>query len=343
MFQNFIPHKNKEIKRMLSNKMTVSLMSLITIFALALITAPVMAAEDFDTTFSWDSTVREEDITVTVTFGDNVGLTNAQAAMIMVRIVEADGTEATHTITGAPADSPVTFPDDYGLATKDTNPNMDGVQTEGKVFTFMIPAAQTSDGDSTTTDNTSEVKTNSIQLFLAKSTVKTADLTDDKDNKVGSASISLTDDPGDISALPKVVSIQRLRPGSQTVVAAFQEEIVTDPSFNVRIVLTEHPHGPDPLNAANLVEVENGVPSNLVVGQTFTRIGVGADATAQALPGNTLRPHPSEGMYQHLGTGPLQGVPNTVATVTDAVPMTTSDDNLYRQYRVTITAACQKG
>ena len=36
-------HKNKEIKRMLSKKMTFSLMSLITIFALALVASPAMA------------------------------------------------------------------------------------------------------------------------------------------------------------------------------------------------------------------------------------------------------------------------------------------------------------
>ena len=44
MFQSFIPHKNKEIKRMLSKKMTVSLMSLITIFALAFVAPTAMAA-----------------------------------------------------------------------------------------------------------------------------------------------------------------------------------------------------------------------------------------------------------------------------------------------------------
>ena len=210
-----------------------------------------MAADDFDVTFSWDSTVREEDITVTVTFGDNIGLANAQKAMIMARIVEADGTEATHIITGAPVASPSNFPDDYGLAVKDTDPNRVGTQTEGKVFTFMIPDEETSDGDEDTSDNTATVKTSSIQLFLAAG-VETADLTDDKSSKKGSATIGLTDTiaPDAREALPKVVSVQRLRPGSQTVVAAFQEEVVTVPSFNVRIVLTEHPNGPDPLNAA---------------------------------------------------------------------------------------------
>ena len=42
---------------------------------------------------------------------------------------------------------------------------------------------------------------------------------------------------------PAVVSIQRLRPGSQTVVAAFQEAAVTGP-FTVRIVLSEQPDAP---------------------------------------------------------------------------------------------------
>ena len=81
----------------------------------------------------------------------------------------------------------------------------------------------------------------------------------------------------DTTGLPRVVSIQRLRPGSQTVVSAFQEERIVAAPFNVRIVLTEHPNGPDPLNAVNLIEVENGVPSNLVVGETFLRQVNGAE------------------------------------------------------------------
>ena len=337
---------------MLSKKMAFSLMSLITIIALAFVTVPVMAADDFDVTFSWDSTVRESDIEVTVTFGANVGLTNAQAAKIQVRIIEADGTEATHEITGAPANSPSTFPDDYGLSVKDMDPNRNGVQTEGKVFTFDIPAAQTSDGD-TTNNNTSAVKTSSIQLFLAAG-VETADLTDDKSSKKGSASIGLTDAVSSTvrAALPKVVSVQRLRPGSQTVVAAFQEEVVTDASFNVRIVLTEHPHGPDPLNAANLVDVENGVPSNLVVGRTFSRIGPNAQAATPPTAGEqaqTILPHPIEGMYWHDNSpaSGLAGVPrpagNADANANNLVPLPTSDDNLYRQYRVTITPHSKKG
>ena len=42
----------------------------------------------------------------------------------------------------------------------------------------------------------------------------------------------------DATDVPGVVSIQRLRPGSQTVVSAFQEERIPADPFNVRIVLT---------------------------------------------------------------------------------------------------------
>ena len=45
-------HKNKEIKRMLSKKMTFSLMSLITILALAFTVTPVMAVGEFAVTLT---------------------------------------------------------------------------------------------------------------------------------------------------------------------------------------------------------------------------------------------------------------------------------------------------
>ena len=63
---------------------------------------------------------------------------------------------------------------------------------------------------------------------------------------------------------PNVVSIQRLRPGSQTVVSAFQEEKVTG-AFDVRIVFTEKPHD---FKLAH-INAEGGTASNLVVGVPF--------------------------------------------------------------------------
>ena len=79
-----------------------------------------------------------------------------------------------------------------------------------------------------------------------------------------------------------MVSIQRLRPGSQTVVSAFQEERIVAAPFDVRIVLTEPPHGIDLAKTADadnlLVEVENGTVSNLVVGVPFARIATKLEA-----------------------------------------------------------------
>ena len=42
---------------------------------------------------------------------------------------------------------------------------------------------------------------------------------------------------------PAVVSIQRLRPGSQTVTSAFREQVIPAAPFDIRVVLTEHPNG----------------------------------------------------------------------------------------------------
>ena len=74
------------------------------------------------------------------------------------------------------------------------------------------------------------------------------------------------------SGAPQVVSIQRLRPGSQSVVSAFQEAIIPAEAFNVRIVLTEPLTG-DLAVPADRLAVTNGVPSSIVVGTPFTRLG----------------------------------------------------------------------
>ena len=105
------------------------------------------------------------------------------------------------------------------------------------------------------------------------------------------------------SDVPKVVSIQRLGSISQEAVSAFQEKGITGP-VDVRIVLTEQPHGGLTLD---LINVERGAVSNLVVGVPFARHGVDGDAD------NTLIPHPFEGMYEHAGDGPLAGVLQGVA------------------------------
>ena len=123
---------------------------------------------------------------------------------------------------------------------------------------------------------------------------------------------------------PRVVSIQRLRPSSQAVVSAFQERQIVPEPFDVRIVLTEKPH--DGLKLTT-IKVEGGTASNLVVGVPFTMLRTTATDAA-----TTYRPHPSEGMYEHT----LAGVPLGV-TGSGNIPAPTGDDEMYHQYRVTIT------
>ena len=121
---------------------------------------------------------------------------------------------------------------------------------------------------------------------------------------------------------PRVVSIQRLRPSSQAVVSAFEERQIAPEPFDVRIVLTEKPHD---FKLAT-INVEGGTASNLVIGVPFTMLRTNATDAA-----TTYRPHPSEGMYAHSLTGVAAGAD------TMNVPMPTGDDEMYHQYRVTIT------
>ena len=125
---------------------------------------------------------------------------------------------------------------------------------------------------------------------------------------------------------PRVVSIQRLRPSSQSVVSAFEERQIVPEPFDVRIVLTEARNGIDVSKPGDFVAVTNGTASNLVVGVPFTMLRTTATDAA-----TTYRPHPSEGMYAHSLTGVAPGVD------TMNVPGTTGTDNMYHQYRVTIT------
>ena len=171
---------------------------------------------------------------------------------------------------------------------------------------------------------------------------------------------------------PRVVSVQRLRPGSQLVVSAFQEERVTG-AFDVRFVLTEkHPNLKDNMKVVDIekyIKVENGEPSNLRVGVPFSRIGPALTALDAVLPdplteaefkliAGTSRPHPIEGMYWHDENAAfeLQGVPRpaldsdtTPDTHVDAarldqlIPLATGNDNRYHQYRVTITPHAKRG
>ena len=126
---------------------------------------------------------------------------------------------------------------------------------------------------------------------------------------------------------PRVVSIQRLRPSSQSVVSAFEERQIAPEPFDVRIVLTEARNGIDVSKPGDFVAVTNGTASHLVVGVPFTMLRTNATDAA-----TTYRPHPSEGMYAHSLTGVPLGVVGS-----GNIPAPTGDDEMYHQYRVTIT------
>ena len=139
--------------------------------------------------------------------------------------------------------------------------------------------------------------------------------------------IRLTEAPMVSSSQPQVVSIQRLGPISQTAVSAFKEAAVTG-AFDVRIVLTERPAGGLTLDK---IQVEGGTASNLVVGAPFAWQG-GRNADGSRNAAETLVPHPSEGQYEHSLTGVPPG-----AAGSGNVPVPSGPDNMYHQYRVTIT------
>ena len=294
---------------MLSKKMAFSLMSLITLFALAFVTLPASAADPFDVTFEGrefvtypitGSNANSADVVVTI----KTGLSVADPAPTVATfdknniMVTAGATIAEQMTTG------VRLPDPDYVATgtaRNYVVNINADVTGGPVTKVVVSVAQLTTNDATAVDAKGALVMTKLATYARVITV-------------GPAPAANTD-------RPNVVSIQRLRPGSQTVVSAFQEEKVTGP-FDVKIVFTELPHD---FKLAT-IEVDGGTASNLVVGVPFTMLRTANDAA------KTYRPHPSEGMYAHT----LTGVPPVITG--GNVPVTTNaDDNKYHQYRVTIT------
>ena len=343
---------------MLSKKMAFSLMSLIAIFAFVVPSA--MAADPFDVTFEGresvtytpvDNDAEIADVTVTVTI--KTGLSVAALDFVNHGTDEEDDADERNLI--------VTAFDKNGLVVMTTS----GVHDTTDTTTTNVPTATLTSGvmirESAESDyvptgtqreyvvtiapGTAGTDTIVTKVVLTVEQLTTNDLTavDAKGalvkTKLSSYTrvITVSAAPAANADRPNVVSIQRLRPGSQTVVSAFQEEKVTG-AFDVRIVFTEKPHD---FKLAH-IEVDGGTASSLVVGVPFAWHGeLGTDDARVAH--NVLRPHPIEGMYRHSeeadGTadvyGPLVGVPEGVDDMT--VPMPTGDDKMYHQYRVTIT------
>ena len=322
-------HKNKEIKRMLSKKMAFSLMSLITILAIAFVAPSAMA--QVKVTLSGMTSVSHGGTTgsPTATMVDIVIVTDKNTAMPV--LVAVGGVEPTVTAVVFDKDSSVvdqtTNAVEFAQSTDRTSTGM------RKHITMTVPSAlhgNVSDSDA------------NLPLRVVV-TIPAFGPSDPSDDTAASAvmyrAITITRIlAADTTVRPKVVSIQRLRPGSQTVASAFLEQKIPSEPFNVRIVLSEKPAGiPDVTLTADelavkLVDVggDEGVVSNLVIGTPFEMLRT--SATDAAL--TTYKPHPSEGQYEHtpLPTGVAPGVDGS-----GNVPESTGIDDMYYEYRVTVT------
>ena len=332
---------------MLSKKMAVSLMSLITLLALAFAVPTAMAADPFDVTFEG-----RESVTYAVDTTQSAVQNRPQDTALIVTIKSGQPVADFSPSVKAYDKNNIEIPyvDDSGQVgagavigelTNDSNQaasaryDADYVPTSTeRKYRVAIDPQGSSAGD----------------LIVAKVIIKVGELTTNDPTAVDSKGalvktklksyirvITVSAAPAANPDRPNVVSIQRLREGSQAVVSAFQEEKVTG-EFNIRIVFTEKPHD----FKLTHINVEGGKATNLVVGVPFARSGVTTDSDAavgavghSSHPGNTLRPHPIEGMYAHVNAGPLAGVSEGADTTN--VPSTTGDDKMYHQYRVTIT------
>ena len=279
-------------------KMTFSLMRLIILLALAFVVPSAMAADDFAAEFSVVNRVYATAIEVTLKFAEEVDFTDANKATIVVQIEDKNGVRSDLA-------TPLTATD---VTAQDTKTAVEGIQTDRKTFEFTIGSSDTDEND------------RKVHLFIPKGVARLAP-EQAKTSKQGALSFDLMGPIPVNTDRPNVVSIQRLRPGSQTVVSAFEEEKVTG-AFDVRIVFTEKPHD----FKIGHIAVDGGTAGSLVKGVPFSML-----RTTDNNAATTYRPHPSEGMYAHSLTGVAPGVD------TMNVPGTTGTDNMYHQYRVTIT------
>ena len=308
---------------MLSKKMAVSLTSLITIFALAFM-VPSAMADPFDikimgpTKATYATNTSPVPVDLIVESGQPIAdLTLATTSVSVTAFDENDFIIPTPTTAITVLDLPITGDPSYAMKTPKRHKLRITITQQAdpliaKVLVMIAKGIDTTDPTADADVVSKEAVSHTITLAMAQNT----------------------------DALPKVVSIQRLRPGSQTVVAAFQEAVIDTeitPTINVRIVLTGRPHKDNgEIRHLELgdIEVEHGKADTLVVGTPFTRL--------YTIPGTpsanqTVRPHPGEGMYAFDATqAALQGTPPGFDTTTFVPAPTGSGNTMYHEYRVTI-------
>ena len=309
---------------MLSKKMTVSLMSLITIFAFAFtVTSEAELTVKLTQYNTGDDAVENPADVDSVKAGHQLRLTGVtdpaelmftvMTGMVLTGEINAgnvinDKILVLQTVTDSEGNEAVSTPTPGGIARVGATGFSFTVDPENNTTSITVEIAAGSFGDD-------QVRTSLTVEFL------------------GALVLDAPVAPVHESR-PQVVSIQRLRPGSQTVVAAFQEAEVTG-AFDVRIVITEKAHD----LKVDHINVANGTASEFVVGQPFSWFG-GNTAQNVARPMtndnrlHTVIPHPIEGRYQHSGVDTLAGV---LQGSDGFVPLPTGTDDMYHQYRVKIT------
>ena len=284
---------------MLSNKMTVSLMSLITIFALAFVAPSAMAA--FDVGISADDVVEgdaieieygTDPILIKFAFGEVIKPGDFAAADLTIVTIDENGAPT------AIAASAITI--------------ANGTPANGKNYTASIAAIAY---------NTTPGAIQTTKVFV-QIAADAAEKLGDATNKSKAASkeiLLVRTEPGADGATvnPDVVSITRATPISHTGGGTFVEEVVTG-AFQVKIVLTEKPHGGladgDAAKRKAALDVAEGTVTDVVAGVPFARVGTTTDTTAPAL---------SEGGY--TGTDP------------NDVPDPSGRDRMYYPYLASIT------
>ena len=329
---------------MLSKKMTVSLMSLITILALAFTVTPVMAAGEFSVTVTGPTQVtytegQTDDVVVDLELTAGQPIPELEGAIpapatavdtnhVTVTLFDIDGVVIDGTLPGTTAnDIEDLLKADYAMRT-------------AKMRKLRLTLAEENFRAAVTSKIAKAIVTVKALTSTDPSIVLTpAANADANKSKAVFHTITFGEGLAPNTSRPQVVSIQRLRPGSQTAVAAFQEAEVTG-AFDVRIVISELPHD----FKIDHIKVTNGTKSGFVKGATFLRRVKGADVTHRLTPLSTIRPHPIEGMYRHSADAAdgLAGVLQGEGSSMDYVPLPSADDeggadNMYHQYRVTIT------
>ena len=303
--------------------MVFSLMCFITIFAFAFVVPSAMAAE-FGLTVAGRTAAR---------YILNAQGTEATAAVVVDLTVSADQRIPALVRGNTPA-----VTDNVNLTFFDRDGFVISATDAGAVTVVDLPKSSTNAQDAVYPERTAKKRKLRITLPVGSFPeianviveVEALETTDPRIAAADSMSTSvfhtitfsgIPSDPNNVR--PRVVSIQRLRPSSQSVVSAFEERQIMPEPFDVRIVLTEKPHD---FKLAT-INVEGGTASNLVIGVPFAIF-----TTDASDPMKTVTPHPSEGMYEHS----LAGVPSGVVG-SGTVPLPSGPDEMYHQYRVTIT------